>query len=244
MSFLDEVKDFLATLRRLAGHWRVLGALVVLLGFGALYLNKKVLPAPPPAATVKGAADADKAAPGKTAPAEEGKNDAATPPAGADSPVESIASQMVDVAARPVLMLKGTAKWDDSAKALAAAIAKVNAAAAKAGLLANGHALAVFTDYDNENTFKYQAMLPIAKAPDGKAKLDDGVEVGASPAGKALKFEHRGSYDEIDATYEAIAAYLDEKGLDSQNLLIEEYLTNFTEGEDANMDVDIYVFVK
>ena len=244
MSFLDEVKDFLATLRRLAGHWRVLGALVVLLGFGALYLNKKVLPAPPPAATVKGAADADKAAPGKTGPAEEGKNDAATPSAGADSPVESIASQMVDVAARPVLMLKGTAKWDDLAKALAAAIAKVNAAAAKAGLLANGHALAVFTDYDNENTFKYQAMLPIAKAPDGKAKLDDGVEVGASPAGKALKFEHRGSYDEIDATYEAIAAYLDEKGLDSQNLLIEEYLTNFTEGEDANMDVDIYVFVK
>ena len=184
MSFLDEVKDFLATLRRLAGHWRVLGALVVLLGFGALYLNKKVLPPPPPpAATVKGPADAaaDKAAPGKTAPAEESKNDAATPPAGADSPVESIASQMVDVAPRPVLMLKGTAKWDESAKALAAAIAKVNAAAAKAGLLANGHALAVFTDYDNENTFKYQAMLPIAKAPDGKAKLDDGVEVGASP---------------------------------------------------------------
>ena len=150
---------------------------------------------------------------------------------------------MVDVAARPALVLKGQAKWDDSVKTLAAALAKVTAAATKAGLAPNGRPLAVFTDTD-DNGFHYEAMLPIAKAPDGKIKLADGVEVGASPAGKALKFEHRGSYDEIDATYEAITAYLDEKGLDTNNIFIEEYLTNLTDAEDANVDVDIYVFVK
>jgi effector-binding domain-containing protein len=103
--------------------------------------------------------------------------------------------------------------------------------------------LTVFTDTD-DNGFHYEAMLPIAKAPEGKVKLADAVEVGASPAGKALKFEHRGSYDEIDSTYEAITAYLDEKGLDTNNIFIEEYLTNLTDAEDANVDVDIYVFVK
>ncbi|MBI5012774.1 MAG: AraC family transcriptional regulator, partial [Methylocystis sp.] len=44
-------------------------------------------------------------------------------------------------------------------------------------------------------------------------------------------------------TYEAIAAYLDEKGLDTKDLILEEYLTDF-KGDDANVDVDIYVFLK
>ena len=70
------------------------------------------------------------------------------------------------------------------------------------------------------------------------------VQAGASPTGKALKFEHRGSYDEIESTYEAITAYLDEKGLDSENRFIEEYLTDLTAAEDADVDVDIYVFLK
>jgi len=87
-------------------------------------------------------------------------------------------------------------------------------------------------------------MLPVEKAPEGKSKLGDGVEFGATPSGKALKFEHRGAYDEIDATYEAITAYLDEKGLDTKNLFIEEYLTDLTDAEDAAVEVDIYVFVK
>ena len=41
----------------------------------------------------------------------------------------------------------------------------------------------------------------------------------------------------------AIAAYLDEKGLDSKDLIIEEYLGDFRE-DDENIDVDIYVFLK
>jgi effector-binding domain-containing protein len=249
MSFFDELKDFGATLRRLAGHWRLLGALMLLIGFGVLYLQKKFSPAAPPPA-VTATAPAGKSAPAEKAPAAEsnadnkaGAADKTAPPAAAETPVESLSSQMVDVAARPALVLKGQAKWDDSVKTLAAALAKVTAAATKAGLAPNGRPLAVFTDTD-DNGFHYEAMLPIAKAPDGKIKLADGVEVGASPAGKALKFEHRGSYDEIDATYEAITAYLDEKGLDTNNIFIEEYLTNLPDAEDATVNVDIYVFVK
>ena len=245
MSFFDELKDFWATLRRLAAHWRVLGALALLIGFGALYLQKRVSPASAPSAVTAG-----KTTQAENAPPAESKGDDKTgaadktePPAGAETPVESVSSQIVDVAARPALVLKGQAKWDDAAKTLTESLAKVTAAATKAGLAPNGRPLTVFTDTD-DNGFHYEAMLPIAKAPEGKIKLADGVEIGASPAGKALKFEHRGSYDEIDATYEAITAYLDEKGLDTNNIFIEEYLTNLTDAEDANVDVDIYVFVK
>ena len=47
-----------------------------------------------------------------------------------------------------------------------------------------------------------------------------------SPSGKAIKFQHRGAYDDIDSTYEAITAYLDEKGLEARNLFVEEYLND------------------
>ncbi len=244
MNFFDKLKDFSAALGRLAARWRVLGALALLIGFGALYLEKKFSPAALlPAATADRTEQAEKAPLAESLSDNKTGADKTEPPTGAESPVESVSGQIVDVPARPVLVLKGQAKWDDAAKTLANSLAKVTAAATKAGLAPNGRPLTVFTDTD-DNGFHYEAMLPIAKAPEGKVKFADGVEVGASPAGKALKFEHRGSYDEIDATYEAITAYLDEKGLDTNNVFIEEYLTNLTNAEDANVDVDIYVFVK
>jgi effector-binding domain-containing protein len=139
-------------------------------------------------------------------------------------------------------MLKGQGKWEGAAKTLSEAIAKLNAAVAKAGLAVNGRTIAVFTKTDDTG-FTFEAMAPLSAAPEGKVKLSDGVEIGASPAGKAMKFQHRGAYDEIDATYEAIAAYLDEKGLDTKDLIIEEYLSDF-KGDDAEVNVDIYVFLK
>jgi effector-binding domain-containing protein len=230
MGFLDEFQDFWSTLRRLGGHWRFLGALLLLIAVGVFFVQKKFF-SPTPAPITASVPEKPQE---KTAPEDKAET---------ESPVESVQSQMVDVAPRPVLITKGEGKWDDAAKVLSDGIGKVAAAAQKAGLAANGRPLVVFTKTD-DNGFQFQAMLPLVKAPDGKTKLADGVEGGSSPEGKALKFEHRGSYDEIDATYEAITAYLDEKGLDTRNLFIEEYLTDLKPAEDANVNVDIYVFVK
>ena len=44
--------------------------------------------------------------------------------------------------------------------------------------------------------------MPIAEAPKDPPKGD--IAVGQSPGGKALKFIHRGSYNLMDNTYEAI----------------------------------------
>jgi effector-binding domain-containing protein len=245
MSFFDKLKDFSATLGHFAARWRVLAALALLIGFGALYLQKRLSPdLAPPEVTAGKTTPAEKAPPAESL--EDNKTGAADktePPAGAETPMESVSGQIVDVPARPVLVLKGHAKWDDAAKTLTDSLAKVTAAATKAGLAPNGRPLAVFTDTDDSG-FHYEAMLPIAKAPEGKIKLADGVDVGASPAGKALKFEHRGSYDEIDATYEAITAYLDEKGLEARNLFVEEYLVDPKDSSDVNEQVDIHVFLK
>lgn len=252
MDLFEKIKDATAALRTLAAHWPFLLALTILIAFGTLYLERKLWPPAPPAVT----ADNTPKTPAEKSPAEKspaektpaepaapaGKDEAKTE-AGAETAAESVASSMVEVAARPVALLKGQAKWDDAFKTLSEAVAKVTAAVGKAGLAANGRPLAVFTQTDDSG-FHYEAMVPLAKAPDGGPKLEDGVEIGASPAGKALKFQHRGAYDDIGATYEAITAYLDQKELDARNLFIEEYLTELKSGDEAGLEVDVYVFVK
>jgi effector-binding domain-containing protein len=258
---MEKQYDFFSSLRGLAGHWKALVALAAAVAVAAIYFERKLFSssAPPPAASTAEAQspaappvspEAPKEAPAAAPtageaqkPAEGEKQTAAPPEATTDAPTDSVTSQMVDVPARPVAMLRGEAKWDDATIALVEATAKINAALTKAGLAAGGRPLTVFTE-TNENGFHYEAMIPIAKAPEGKAKLADGVEIGSSPTGKALKFQHRGTYEEIDSTYEAITAYLDEKGLDTKNQFIEEYLTDLKPEDDGAVDVDVYVFVK
>jgi effector-binding domain-containing protein len=161
----------------------------------------------------------------------------------AEAQAEAIAGQATDIIARPVAKLRGQGTWADGLKTLSDAIANVRMAASKASLTVDGRPLVAFTETD-DNGFHFEAMLPLTKAPDGKTKLDHGVELGASPAGKALKFQHRGPYEEIDSTYEAITAFLDEKGLDTKNLFVEEYLTDLKTSDDDGLEVDIYVFLK
>ncbi|MBV8850529.1 MAG: GyrI-like domain-containing protein [Methylobacteriaceae bacterium] len=153
------------------------------------------------------------------------------------------AAQMVEVPARPVALIGGNASWDDGFKAITGALTKIQSEMSKAGLTASGHPFTVFVETDDAG-FRYQAMVPLDKAPEGKSELTNDVKIGASPSGKAMKFQHRGAYDDIDATYEAITAYLDEKNIEAQNLFIEEYLTPPKSSDDQSLEVDIYVFIK
>ena len=68
---------------------------------------------------------------------------------------------------------------------------------AKAGLKAAGHPIAIFLEADDIG-FSYRAEIPIEAAPEGKTPLSDTVKLGQTPVGKAMRFEHRGAYDDID----------------------------------------------
>jgi effector-binding domain-containing protein len=237
-------------MQKLKGLWRWLAALAAVLVIGALFVAQKFSgdsPAPAPAALTAQQAQATPPAPAPAAPdsplAPKPTLDLNEPAPAAEAPAESIAGQGIDIPARPVARVRGQGAWTDGLKTLSEAVAKVKAAADKAGLAIDGRPLVAFTETDDAG-FHFEAMLPLGKAPEGKPKLDGGVEIGASPAGKALKFQHRGPYGEIDSTYEAITAFLDEKGLDTKNLFVEEYLTDLKTSDDDGLEVDIYVFLK
>jgi len=216
-------------------------------------------PANPPAATPASPA-APSATPLPEKPAEIAPPPAAGPSAGAPVPVPGTAepdtknggapgipgdatTQMLDIPARPTLTLHGKAEWETGFKSIQDSIEKIKAELAKAGLKQGGKPIAVFTETGDQG-FTFDAMVPLAEKPTGTVALGQGVKLGVSPAGKAIKFQHRGAYDDIDSTYDLITAYLDEKGLEAQNLFIEEYLTDTKNSDDQGLEVDIYVFIK
>jgi len=180
----------------------------------------------------------DQGAPAPEATVPEPDHDKAAPGIPSDASAET-----VDVPARPVALVAGDAQWADGFKAIVAAIEKVQDAVKAAGLKQAGPPFAVFLSTD-ETSFHYEAMVPLAEKPEGKSDLSDTVKIGDSPSGKAVKFLHRGAYDDIDSTYDLITAYLDEKGLEAKNLFIEEYLSDTKESDDARLQADIYVFLK
>jgi effector-binding domain-containing protein len=161
------------------------------------------------------------------------------PPPGVPSDASVVTLELTP---RPVAYLHASANWEDGFKTVRRELAKVAAAIKKAGLTQSGPPSALFLETDDKS-FQFDAMVPIA-GKTAVSELSDGVKIGESPSGKAIKFLHRGAYDEIDSTYDLITAFLDEKGLESQNRFIEEYLTDTTEPDDANLQADIYVMLK
>ena len=217
---------------------KIMGLPAAALVFGLVLAMAAIQPGPALAQTdAPAAGDPAQAAPGVAPPASSDTD--SKPPPGVPNDSSAVT---LDLKARRVAYASASAEWADGFKTVMGEIAKVNAAIKKAGLTPAGHPFALFLATDDKS-FQFEAMVPLDGSPEVK-DLSDGIKIGESPAGKAIKFLHRGSYDDIDSTYDLITAFLDEKGLESQNRFIEEYLTDTTEPDDANLEADIYVFIK
>ena len=143
--------------------------------------------------------------------------------------------------ARTIIYIKGYSKWDSAFESLVDAFKSLHEYLDKQDVKPNGPALTIYTQTDDAG-FSFEAALPIAQAPKEPPKGD--VAVGQAPSGRALKFVHRGSYDAMDSTYEAITNYLDDKQLEAKDLFIEEYATDPVKTEPDKLVVNVYVPVK
>lgn len=173
--------------------------------------------------------EAKPAAPAPVAP--EGITTKPTDPFGED----------VTLAAKPIVYVKGSGTWDKAYVTISGALKKVEAYVAKAGLKTDGLPMTIFLATDDLG-FDYEVAVPLAEAP--KEPPHGEISAGQSPDGHALKFVHRGSYDSLDDTYEAITNYLDDKRLESKNVLIEQYVTDPVTADPKNLVINIFVLVK
>jgi len=169
-----------------------------------------------------------------------------TPPAGgpaSPSPLQpgDAFGEQVTLPERTIVYIKGYSKWDSAFDTLVDAFKSLHEYLDKQDVKPSGPAITIYTQTDDAG-FSFQAALPIAQAPKDPPKGD--IALGQAPSGRAFKFVHRGSYDAMDSTYEAITNYLDEKQLEAKDLFIEEYATDPVNTAPDKLVVNVFVPVK
>ena len=218
-------------------------ATAIWLGFSpALAQSPPAASTPPPAATP---APGTTPAP-STAPAPPASPAPATPPAAAAPPAASPVQtadpfgEQITLEPKKVVIVKGTANWDSAFDTLIDSFKTLSALLEKQGIKPSGNAMIVYTSTDDTG-FTYLAEIPVEQDP---KNLTRDMSIAKSPEGKALKFVHRGSYDNMDNTYEAITNHLDDKKLEAKDTFIEEYITDPLKTAEDKLVIDVYVPLK
>ena len=166
---------------------------------------------PAPAATPAPAASATPA-PG-TSPTPVASPSAAPSPPAATVQTADPFGEPFSLEPKKVVVMKGTANWDAAFDTLIDSFKALTALLDKQGIKAAGNAMIVYTSTDDTG-FTFLAEIPVEQDP---KNLTKDMSISKSPEGKALKFVHRGSYDNMDNTYEAITNHLDDKKLEAKD---------------------------
>jgi effector-binding domain-containing protein len=166
------------------------------------------------------------------------------PPAAQEAPPpqnQEAFGEEVMLVAKPIVFVNGKTTWDKAYPTLIDKFKSISGFLGKQKVAPAGSAMTIYTSvYDTG--FAYQAAVPVAEAP---AKMPrGGMTVGQSPAGKALKFVHHGSYEAMEMLYEAINNHLDGKGIEKQGLFFEEYVTDPVTTPEDKLVVNVFVMVK
>jgi effector-binding domain-containing protein len=173
----------------------------------------------------------------------------ATPPPAAEAPAAPAPAPVqtadpfgdeITLIPKTAVVLKGSANWDSAFETLIDSFKKIQALLDKQGIKSSGNSMIVYTSTD-DNGFTFQAEIPVDQEP---KNLPKDISIGKTPDGKALKFVHRGSYDNMDNTYEAITNHLDDKKLEAKDTFIEEYITDPLTTAEDKLVINVYVPLK
>jgi effector-binding domain-containing protein len=216
----------------------------------SLGLGSALAQSPPAANPTPAPAASTPPAPAPTAtpvpPPAENKSPADSPaaagPPPAVAPVQTADpfGEEIMLASKKVVILKGTANWDSAFDTLMESFKTLTALLDKQSIARTGNPMIVYTATDDTG-FTYLAELPVDQEP---KNLGKDMSLGKSPEGKALKFVHRGSYDNMDNTYEAITNHLDDKKLEAKDTFIEEYMTDPLKTQEDKLVINVYVPLK
>jgi effector-binding domain-containing protein len=232
----------------------VLGsAAAISLGLGNVLAQTPPPPAPPAVSTPTPPAPAPSATPAPAQPAAPAPGASSpvapgTPPATAETPPPAAApvqtadpfGEQITLTPKTVVVMRGNANWDSAFDTLIDSFKALSALLDKQGIKPAGNSMIVYTATDDTG-FTYLAEIPVEQEP---KNLTKDMSIGKSPEGQALKFVHRGSYDNMDNTYEAITNHLDDKKLEAKDTFIEEYITDPLKTAEDKLVINVYVPLK
>jgi len=221
--------------------------MVALIPAAAIWLGVGSAVAQAPSASPAPAATASPAPVPSASPAPAASPSASPTPSAEQTPAPAPSVQTADafgeqitLTAKKVVIAKGQANWDSAFDALIDSFKALTALLDKQGIKPAGNGMIVYTSTDDTG-FTYMAEIPVEQEPKNLAK---NMSIGQSPEGKALKFVHRGSYDNMDNTYEAITNHLDDKKLEAKDTFIEEYMTDPLKTAEDKLVINVYVPLK
>jgi len=197
-------------------------------------------PATPATPAPQTPAPAAPAAPAPATPPPAAAAPATPPPAAAPVQTADPFGEEITLTPKTTVVLNGTANWDNAFETLTDSFKKLAALLDKQGIKPSGNSMIVYTSTD-DNGFTFLAEIPVDQEP---KNLPKDVSIGKSPDGKALKFVHRGSYDNMDNTYEAITNHLDDKKLEAKDTFVEEYITDPLKTAEDKLVINVYVPLK
>lgn len=174
-------------------------------------------------------------APVQNAPLQSGP---AQPAPAAPQHTEAVTGQETVLNPLPVLSKSGSASWAEGFDTIVAALKATAAEMDRLGLKRSGEVMIAYTTSD-EAGFEFEAQIPFSG--DTTERPQNGITVGASFSGRALKFAYKGSFADMDLTYEAIANYLDARNMEAQDIYIERYVTDPAVTAPDALEVEIYI---
>lgn len=136
-----------------------------------------------------------------------------------------------------------TVKWADMKEFFTKQFGSGFAAAGKAGVAPSGAPSGVYFKWD-EATQTADMIAGVPVPMDAKGKLK-GMELYESPASKALMIEYRGGYSNMGAAHEAMDAHMKSNGLEMNQNVIEEYISDpGSEPDSTKWVTNIYYLIK
>ena len=163
------------------------------------------------------------------------------PPKATQPPAGEVVGEEITLNPKTIVYVQGNGNWDSAYETLVEAFKTLYGFLDKQGVKPSGPSMTIYTETDDTG-FKFQAGVPVAEAPKNPPRGD--IAVGTSPSGRSFKFIHRGAYDSMDAMYEAITNFLDERKLEARDMFVEEYVTDPVKTPEDKLIIHVIVPVK
>jgi effector-binding domain-containing protein len=113
-----------------------------------------------------------------------------------------------------------------AAAALATAYGRVSEFLIRSRIAPAGAPVAITREWDPEDGWEFFAGIPIAEPPAVRPDREAPVRIGRTPEGRTVVALHVGPYSGLEATYDAVAAYMAVHALEAAGPRWEQYVSD------------------